>query len=339
MVPPKLVRRLVIAPLVVAVEAVLLLLSPVVLIVAIVLSPLTGGWRPARAALIVLSGVARHMAAIVMCFGLWIASGFGLTLRSRRMQAAHYDLMRWFVRGLYDTIVAVARVRIVVVDSEEAGAVLGARDRPVLLFGRHAGEGDTLLAIYEMLCPHRRGPRIVMHERLRLDPLVDVLGGRLPNRFVDPRGGDTEGDIAALAAELDDGAALVLFPEGRNFSASHRQRAIDRLEGAGHAEEARRARAMRRVLAPRPGGALAAIDAAPHADVVILGHVGFPDGVRDVWRHLPDEQVVTVRLWHERADSIPAAHEDRIAWLFERWERLDAWVVEQEQRAPGCSEM
>ena len=85
-----------------------------------------------------------------------------------------------------------------------------------------------------------------------------MLGERLPNRFLDPRGGDTERDIAALAADLDDGAALVLFPEGRNFSPAHRQRAIDRLEQAGHTEEAERARRMRRVSA-RPGGALAAI--------------------------------------------------------------------------------
>jgi 1-acyl-sn-glycerol-3-phosphate acyltransferase len=334
-VPPKPVRRVVLAPIVVLVEALLVLLSPLLLIVALVLSPLAGGWRPLRAVLIVLSGTTRHMAAITACFALWVASGFGRRMETEGMRRAHYNLMRWFVRGVYDVIVALAHVRVVVVDSDEAGAVLSARDRPVLLFGRHAGEGDTLLVLYELLCPHRRGPRIVMHERLRLDPFVDVLGERLPNRFVDPRGGDTERDIAAMAAELDDGAALVLFPEGRNFSAAHRQRAIDRLQQAGHAEEAERAGRMRQVSAPRPGGALAAIDACPRADVVVMGHVGFPDGIKDVWRHLPDEQVITVRLWHEPADRIPERHDERIAWLFDRWQQLDDWVVENGEGPPG----
>ena len=49
--PPKLVRRLVVAPLVLAVEAVLVLLSPLILLLALVASPVFGGLRPLRAAL------------------------------------------------------------------------------------------------------------------------------------------------------------------------------------------------------------------------------------------------------------------------------------------------
>ena len=41
-----------------------------------------------------------------------------------------------------------------------------------------------------------------MHEALALDPLIDVLGRRLPNRFVDPRGGDIEVEIAAMSRDL-----------------------------------------------------------------------------------------------------------------------------------------
>ena len=335
-VPPKLVRRLVIAPVVVVVELVLVVLSPVVLLVALIASPFAGGWRPLRAAVIVLAGVARHMAAILACFGLWVASGFGRSVGSPKMQRAHLRLMRWFVNGLYDTIVRVAHVRVEAVESARAGAVLSARDRPVLLLSRHAGEGDTLLVLYELLCPHSRGPRIVMHERLRLDPLVDVLGDRLPNRFVDPRGGDTEQDIAEMAATLEDGAALVIFPEGRNFSAAHRQKAIDRLHDAGHADQADAARAMNHVSAPRPGGALAAIEAAPRADVIVMGHAGFPHGLKDVWRQLPDEQVIEVRLWHEPADAIPRERDEQITWLFGWWQTLDGWVAEREAaRAAG----
>ena len=322
-----LVRRLVIAPLVVAVEAALVALSPVILLLALLASPFAGRWRPLRAALIVLSGTTRHMVAIVACLALWVASGFGYAIRRDAMQRAHVALMRWFVRGIYETIVAVARVRIEVVASAEAGAVLSSRQRPCLLLGRHAGEGDTLLVIYELLVPHRRAPRLVMHERLRLDPLVDVLGSRLPNRFVDPRGGDVEHEIADLATSLRPHEALVIFPEGRNFSDEHRRRAIERLREAGHDQQAEAAEAMLRVSAPRPGGALAAIDAAPEADVVVLGHAGFPSGLREVWRHLPEEQVVEVRLWHVPREDVPGERLEQIRWLYERWRELDGWVV------------
>jgi len=331
--PPTIVRRLVIAPLVVAVEAILVLLSPVILLLALFASPVAGRWRPLRAALIVLAGTTLHMVAIVACLALWIVSGFGYAIRTDAMQRAHDALMRWFVRCLYNTIVVVARVRIEVVASAEAGAVLSSHERPVLLLGRHAGEGDTLLVIYELLVPHRRGPRLVMHERLRLDPLADVLGGRMPNRFIDPRGGDVEHEIAELAASLHPRDALVIFPEGRNFSEGHRQRAIERLREAGHAQQAEAAQSMRRVSAPRPGGALAAIDAAPGADVVVMGHAGFPFGLREVWRHLPEEQVIEVRLWHVPREDVPGERAEQIRWLYACWRELDEWVVEIE--VPG----
>jgi 1-acyl-sn-glycerol-3-phosphate acyltransferase len=328
-VPPAVVRRAVLAPLVVALDALVLLVSPLLLLVAAVLSPLFGGWRPLRVTIIVVVYAARHLEAVLALFGLWLRSGFGRRLGSDEMQAAHYDVLRRFVAGIYRAIVRFAHVEVTTDESEAAFRTLSSPGRPVVLLCRHAGEGDTLLVIHELLCRHDRGPRVVMHEALRLDPLIDVLGGRLPNRFVDPRGGDTEVEIAAMARELDDRAALVIFPEGANFTEARRRRGIERLEQAGHEDEAAVAREMRHVSAPRPGGALAAIDAAPGADVVIMGHVGFPTGLGDVWRQLPKRQTIQVKLWHEPAGTIPDGRDERIDWLFERWRRLDAWVQER----------
>ena len=318
-VPPRVVRRLVVAPLVVALEGLVLLLSPLLLLVAAVLSPLFGGLRPLRVAVLVVLLVARHLEALLRLLGLWLR-GQG------RDHDAHLEVMREFVTGVYRAIVRLARVEVRTDETADAYAALASSDRPVVLLGRHAGEGDTLLVIHELLCRHGRAPRVVMHEALRLDPLIDVLGGRLPNRFVDPRGGDTEVEIAALASDLDARSALVIFPEGANFTEERRHRGIERLEHAGHEDQAAVARGMRHVSAPRPGGALAAIDAAPGADVVIMGHIGFPTGLGEVWRLLPERQVIDVQLWHEPAESIPADHDERIAWLFERWRVLDEWV-------------
>jgi 1-acyl-sn-glycerol-3-phosphate acyltransferase len=326
------VRRGLLAPVVVALDVLLLLVSPLVLLVAAVLSPVFGGARPLRAALIALAFAARHLQAVLAVFGLWVRSGFGARMGTAAMQAAHYEALRRFVAGVYRAIVRLARVRVTTVESEDAYAALACGTRPVVLLGRHAGEGDTLLVIYELLCRHGRRPRVVLHEALRLDPLIDVLGSRLPNRFVDPRGGDTEVEIAAMARTLDAEAALVIFPEGANFTEERRRRGIERLERGGHDRQAEIARGMRHVSAPRPGGALAAIDAAPGADVVIMGHVGFPDGLGEAWRLLPEQQTIEVRLWHEPAEAIPEDHEERIDWLFERWRRLDAWVEERARR-------
>ena len=324
-VPPRIVRRRVLAPLVVALDVAVVALSPVLLLVAALLSPLFGGRRPLRLTLIVVAFAVRHLEAILTLFALWVRSGFGRRLSAEAMQEAHYDVMRRFVARVYRAIVRHARVEVVTDESDAAYRALSSSSgRPVVVLSRHAGEGDTLLVIHELLCRHDRGPRVVMHEALRLDPVIDVLGGRLPNRFVDPRGGDTEVEIAAMARELDERAALIIFPEGANFTEARRRRGIERLEEAGHDDEAEVARAMRHVSAPRPGGALAAIDAAPAADVVVIGHVGFPTGLGEVWLLLPERQTIELRVWV--AEDAPDDDLERIDWLFGVWRALDDWV-------------
>jgi 1-acyl-sn-glycerol-3-phosphate acyltransferase len=336
-VPPTPIRRLALAPLVLLLEVLVLLASPLLFVLAVVASPLFGGWRPVRVLAIALVYAARHVAATLACFGLWVASGFGLRTRSPAMQRAHYAVLRWFVNGVYRTAVALARVDVRMVESDDAEAALAARGRPALVFSRHAGEGDTFLVIQQLLCRHGRRPRVVMHRALQLDPLIDVMGRRLPNRFVDPRGGDTEVEIAAMSRELGSQEAVLIFPEGANFTPERRQRGIERLERGGHDEEAGWAREMQHVIPPRPGGALAAIEAAPGADVVFMGHVGFPGSLGDLWRQLPFPQTVEVRLWTVPAEEIPADRDERIDWLFGWWRTLDAWVGERQDRPVGQS--
>jgi 1-acyl-sn-glycerol-3-phosphate acyltransferase len=238
--------------------------------------------------------------------------------------------MRWFVAGVYRSITRWARVSVRIDGSHAALEALSRREAPVIVLGRHAGEGDSLLVLHELLCRHRRRPRLVLHEALRLDPLIDVLGHRLPNRFVDPRGGDTEVEIAAMTEGAGSGEAVLIFPEGGNLTPARRQRAIERLEEAGHAQQAAWARAMRHVLPPRPGGTLASMQAAPHARVFVLGHVGVPVGMGEMWRRLPARQTIVLRVWIVEGE--PEDHVERIDWLFGVWRELDDWV---EARAGG----
>jgi 1-acyl-sn-glycerol-3-phosphate acyltransferase len=243
----------------------------------------------------------------------------------RDLAAAHYGVMRWFVGGTAATALRVGRAR-VEVHGSQAEAVLRAGERPVIVLSLHSGEGDSLLVLDHLLSRYHRRPRVVMHEALRLDPLIALLGDRLPNRFIDPRGGDVEQEIAAMSRGLGPRDAVLIFPEGGNFSPRRRQANIERLERRGHAEEAAWARAMRHVAAPRPGGALAAIAAAPGADVVFVAHHGFPQSMRQAWQTLPDPKVITVAMWLARATDIPADEQARIDWLFGWWRKLDDWV-------------
>jgi hypothetical protein len=104
-------------------------------------------------------------------------------------------------------------------------------------------------------------------------------------------------------------------------------RAIDRLHEAGHARQADAARAMKHVSA---AGRRPRRDRGPLRRRHRHRHAGFPTGLKDVWRHLPDDQVIEVRLWHEPADVIADDSDAQIDWLFGWWQTLDAWVTERE---------
>jgi hypothetical protein len=94
---------------------------------------------------------------------------------------------------------------------------------------------------------------------------------------------------------------------------------------------------MEHVAAPRPGGALAALEAAPGADVVFVGHHGVPIGARDVWRLLPEPQTIELRMWLVPAGDVPSGRDEQIDWLFDRWRTLDAWVSERATLRPGST--
>jgi hypothetical protein len=91
---------------------------------------------------------------------------------------------------------------------------------------------------------------------------------------------------------------------------------------------ARRAERMTHVLAPRPGGLLAALDAAPTADIVLVAHTGLDHlvTVADMWRELPMDKSIVMRWWRVPHDDIPTDRDARIEWLFRWWEHIDTWI-------------
>ena len=125
----------------------------------------------------------------------------------------------------------------------------------------------------------------------------------------------------------------MIFPEGGNFTPARRERAITRLRGLGLERMAQRAERMKHVLAPRPGGVIAALEAAPEADVLLVAHTGLDHllTVRDLWHALPMDKQIIMRWWRVPREEIPTGRDAQIEWLFDWWAQIDAWV---EQHRP-----
>ncbi|TMR96313.1 1-acyl-sn-glycerol-3-phosphate acyltransferase [Nonomuraea basaltis] len=335
MLPPRIVRRLILAPLVIVVTVVMLVTLPLWLVVTAAASlrlppPQRRGLRFVWFA---VAWLTLESAVLIACLWLWVADG-------ARRQERHYGLIRWFLSKVYAAAVRIFRLTVDVQEPEPTAEERAARlTRPVIVLSRHAGPGDSFLLIYHLLALYRRQPRIVMKAALQFDPSLDVLVNRLPNAFVPGKSEQTLiiEEIRLLASTMGDQDALVIFPEGGNFSPRRRRLAIRRLEEKGLAEHAERARGLDHLLPPRPNGALAAIDACPSADVVFVAHTGLDDLVTlgDVWRKLPYNAHITAKWWRVPAAEVPKEREARILWLYDHWERIDAWITAQRSLVGG----
>ena len=345
MLPPRLLRRLILAPLLIVVAAGVLVLSPLLALVTLALGLASrshpGRLRSLRLLCFALVWLVAEAAALFMCLGLWVASGLGGRLRTEPYQDRHYAIMRWFLDLLYRAGTSAFKVRVEVDEPELDAAEQAARlSAPVIVLSRHAGPGDSFLLVRHLLSVYRRRPRVVMKAALQLDPGLDVVANRLPNVFVSHgRTGDKVfvAQIERLAGGLDRLGALVLFPEGGNWTPGRWQRGIRRLEQLGRRDLAARARAMPNLLPPRTGGALTAIAACPEADVIFVAHAGLDAlvSVGDIWRNLPMDRVIRARWWRVPAAEVPREldHEGQLQWLYAWWERIDTWI--SEYRAPG----
>src|SRR5215467_4984470 len=149
MLPPRLVRRLVLAPLVVVVAVAVAALSPLLALLIVAFRMLRGA-RPGRRrglrllyfALIWLAG---ETAALVACLGLWIASGFGGRLHTEPYQSRHYAIMRWYLDLVYRTATTTFGIQVEVDEPELTAQEQAAR--PVIVLSRHAGPGDSFLLV------------------------------------------------------------------------------------------------------------------------------------------------------------------------------------------------
>ncbi|MGY1829363.1 lysophospholipid acyltransferase family protein [Geodermatophilus sp. SYSU D01180] len=334
MLPPRRVRR-VAGPLLVGVLAIAVLLLPVLVVVAVLVSFfLPGRLRALRLLCFALVYLGLEVAGLAAAAVLWVAAGLGRRLDSPRSRAAHYTVLRVLLDVLMRTAQRLFALRLVT-DGDSWSplddGVPGSTNAMVVL-SRHAGPGDSFLLVHTLMNrDHLRQPRIVLKDVMQLDPLVDVYLNRLPNSFVpaDPAAGRSpEEAIAVLARDLGEEDALLIFPEGANYTPRRKVRALQRLRERGLLAAVRRAEAMRNLLPPRPGGVVAALQAAPHADVVLVAHTGLEhlSTVRDVWRGLPIDKTLHLRWWFVPAAEVPRGEAELTDWLYRWWETIDDWI-------------
>jgi 1-acyl-sn-glycerol-3-phosphate acyltransferase len=210
---------------------------------------------------------------------------------------------------------------------------------PEIVLIRHASIIDNVLPDAVIGHAHGVGLRFVLKRELQMLPTIDIGGRWVPTVFVRRASTDPAREVATLrrlAEDLGEGEGVLIYPEGTRYTPeklASAQRAIAERQPAIAPLAAR----LRHVLPPRLGGPLALLDESRGADVVVCGHVGL-DGfeyISDIWTGGLVGTTVRVRFWRHAAAEVPAGEEERVAWLYERWQALDDWVGEQ--RATGAA--
>jgi len=331
--PPRWLRRLLIDPALVLLTSFAVVSLPLWLLAAAFASRyVPGKWRIFRIIWFLFLYLLVEAVALVVMFAFWVVSGFGWTMRRPFWQKAHYLLLGLMLRLVIDTAKRTFRLRIVTQGPPPTTGIQ--RTRPVLVLSRHAGPGDSMMLMDALCNDFDREPRIVLKDFLQWAPAVDVILNRLPASFV-PAGGKA-GDavataIADLARTMDVDDAFVIFPEGANYTVGRAERAIQKLREIGRPDLAERAEMLKSTLPPKPKGVMTALHSAPMgSDVFFVGHAGLEGFVTagDIWRAMPMDTEVVVKIWHYPAEQVPGPQEQE-AWLYDRWAEIDGWIGEQ----------
>ncbi len=331
MTPPTWIRRPVTITVWVIISLLCLLSSPLLLGLAALAGKLTRNPRPTIVMRLLVAYFARELATLAACGALWVLSGAGLLLRTRYFERLHWRLLGWFVHGLASLALSLLKIEVTSQSSPEARDAFRA-DAPFFIFSRHAGPGDTVLLIDELLSKHHRRPSVVFKETLALDPSIDLIAHRLPHAVLDIEDREEcEERIAQVASGLSVRGALLLFPEGGNFTRERRTSALSRLRRKGRYRAATKADQMSHVLPPQPSGALAALRGNSEVDVIFAAHTGLGLAAypRELWRELPIGKTLRTKTWLVPAAEIPREPEQQVNWLFAWWKRIDDWIESQ----------
>jgi 1-acyl-sn-glycerol-3-phosphate acyltransferase len=336
--PPAWVRRAILDPLWLPVAAVLGALLLVVAAAGGLAWPVTSRRRVPRLALFGALYLLLDVFMLLACVALWLRYPVAAARDDERWQAAHLRVLRWTLATLRSAATMLVGFTMTIEEPPLDGLGQG----PLLVLARHAGPGDSFALVELLLSRYGRRPRIVLKEDLRWDPGLDVVLGRLSACFLpsDPGAGEELAErVAGLARGLRGQDAMLIFPEGGNWTPRRYRRALSRLLYRADWKVAAEAARNPHVLPPRPAGVLASLAARPDLGVVVVAHTGLDDLVSPalLWRALPlTGRPMTVRWWHEPAGLVPSDPEQQYQWLRAQWSIVDSWIESRQARAAAA---
>lgn len=263
---------------------------------------------------------------VARCWWLRLRSPFG---RSKTWDQDHLDAIVETLKS----IMHAARVLVGFRIETEGELQLGRPGRPLVVISRHAGPADSL-ALGWLLARAGRIPRIVLADAMLWDPGVATVLHRLHSYFVPSRSGagdDRTKGVAELAKSLKGEDAMLIFPEGRNWSPDRFGEQVERLRERGRHEVAERAAARPWVLEPRSRGVAAIRENAPDVDVLVIAHTGLEmlAGPWKVVRAVPFRNRLLLRGRFFRGEEVPTRPEEVARWLDEQWTGVNDWVDER----------
>lgn len=289
-------------------------------------------WMGVRIVVLVWWFLFGELRGLIGVFGVWLLAGgpWGRDSATRRRRI--FRLQVSWAAGHLAGVRRVCRVSFEVEGAELVGT------GPVIVFARHASVIDNTLPARFVSRPHDLDLRYVLKDVLQNLPTLDIGARWVPTCFVQRGSNDPAREIdrvRTLAVGLDtqrDG--VLIFPEGTRYTPG--KLSALKAEATSPAQVERLA-GFRHLLPPRPGGPVALLEEAPHAGVVICGHVGldaFHD-LREVWGGGLIGTRVRVRFWRHEPDELPTQHDELVTWLFDRWQALDDWIEEQRAGLPA----
>ncbi|KAB7744013.1 hypothetical protein GA707_11140 [Nostocoides sp. F2B08] len=216
----------------------------------------------------------------------------------------------------------------------------GSERAPLLVFARHAGPGDSLVLAWLLAAYAGRLPRVVLKDFLRWDPGIGAVLYRVRSYFVPSRSGagdDRTKPIREMAETLELMDAMLLFPEGGNWTRGRWQANITRFRESGQEERAAQAESWVHVLPPRSGGVVAAMSARPDADVMIVAHTGLEWLLTpwQIFKAIPlHDHPFLIRAWTFGPDERPSDPEAIEDWIDEQWEVVNEWVGSHREFSP-----